>query len=181
MVFKSFSFDLGNSRKITTDIIFRSKITEFRSKSPKFRSEFIGISFFEFEFSFRSELAKFRFRQLAGFGKKRKGKPWWRTGRGSSSIKILFYLSQTPHKIILKNIGMQPYMRSIEKCSRPPSLLLYGTDTGVPQTFYALFGSASSRRASLIGERGSNIDYLIFPRAVQTSAFCVACVRQTRG
>ena len=59
LVFKSFSFDLGNSRKITTDIIFRSKITEFRSKSPKFRSEFIKISFFEFEFSFRSELANF--------------------------------------------------------------------------------------------------------------------------
>ena len=59
MVFKSFSFDLGNSRKITTDIIFRSKITEFRSKSPKFWSEFIGISFFEFEFTFHSELANF--------------------------------------------------------------------------------------------------------------------------
>ena len=59
MVFKSFSFDLENSRKITTDIIFRPKITEFRSKSPKFRSEFIGISFFEFEVPFRSELANF--------------------------------------------------------------------------------------------------------------------------
>ena len=59
MVFKSFSFDLGNSRKNTNYIIFRSKITEFRSKSPKFRSEFIGISFFEFEVPFRSELANF--------------------------------------------------------------------------------------------------------------------------
>ena len=59
MVFKSFSFDLGNSTKITTDIIFRSKSPKFRSKSPKFRSEFTEISFFEFEFSFRSELAKF--------------------------------------------------------------------------------------------------------------------------
>jgi len=59
LVFKSFSFDLGNSRKNTNYIIFRSKITEFRSKSPKFRSEFIGISFFEFEVPFRSELANF--------------------------------------------------------------------------------------------------------------------------
>ena len=59
MVFKSFSFDLGNSRKITTDIIFRSKSPKFRSKSPKFRSEFTEISFFEFEFPFRSELANF--------------------------------------------------------------------------------------------------------------------------
>jgi len=59
LVFKSFSFDLRNSRKITSDTIFRWKITEFRSKSPKFRSEFTENSFFEFEFSFRSELAKF--------------------------------------------------------------------------------------------------------------------------
>ena len=32
---------------------------KFRSKSPKFRSEFTEISFFEFEFTFRSELANF--------------------------------------------------------------------------------------------------------------------------
>ena len=56
---QKFSFDLGNSRKITNDIIFRQKIIEIRSKSPKFLSESIKISFFEFEFPFRSELANF--------------------------------------------------------------------------------------------------------------------------
>ena len=53
MVFKSFSFDLGNSRKNTNYIIFRSEITEI---SVEINRNFV---FFEFEVPFRLELANF--------------------------------------------------------------------------------------------------------------------------
>ena len=36
-----------------------------------------------------------------------------------------------------------------------------------------LFGTASTKSAMLIRQRGSDVAYAIFPRAVQTSVFCV--------
>ena len=58
---------------------FPVEITEISVEITEISVEITEISVgihrnfvFEFEFSFRSELAKFRFRQLAGFGKKTK-------------------------------------------------------------------------------------------------------------
>ena len=56
-IYTSFSVNLHHFT--VTKPKFRSKKPKFRSESPKFRSGFTEISFFKFEFSFRSELAKF--------------------------------------------------------------------------------------------------------------------------
>ena len=46
--------------------------------------------------------------------------------------------------------------------------------------YSGLFGTASTRSTTLIRKRISNVDHAIFHDTVQTSAFCVAGVRQTR-
>ena len=56
-IYTSFSVNLHHFT--VTKPKFRSKKPKFRSESPKFRSGFTEISFFKFESSFRSELAKF--------------------------------------------------------------------------------------------------------------------------